>query len=368
MAEYKLSFTGAEIDRELGQIDNLAKKSEVPTKTSQLFNDAGFITSYTETDPTVPNWAKRANKPTYTASEVGALPANTIIPDSLADLNDDINHRVVTDAEKETWNAKADISDIPTVPTNVSAFNNDAGYLTQHQSLDGYATEEYVNNKIAENSGSSESSDIFVVTIDYEHKTASHSASEIKAAYESGEIVVTMDSDGMLVPLFWVNEVEAIFHYIYDDNMLCSVDIIVGEDKQVRINYEEYSVKVPHFDFASMGMSPIPMPSGTVTFIHDMTDLIRALAKGAVSVRIPCSSGGTTIFYFDCHVMGHKKVGADCVQISVPAFVFSQAGESIANFLVTAIIYADRAIINTDAMMVGQPAVAELPDVEEAKF
>ena len=27
---------------------------------------------------------------------------------------------------------------IPTVPTNVSAFNNDAGYLTQHQSLSGY--------------------------------------------------------------------------------------------------------------------------------------------------------------------------------------------------------------------------------------
>ena len=30
-------------------------------------------------------------------------------------------------------------TDIPTVPTKVSAFTNDAGYLTQHQSLDGYA-------------------------------------------------------------------------------------------------------------------------------------------------------------------------------------------------------------------------------------
>jgi hypothetical protein len=28
---------------------------------------------------------------------------------------------------------------IPTVPTNVSAFTNDAGYLTSHQSLAGYA-------------------------------------------------------------------------------------------------------------------------------------------------------------------------------------------------------------------------------------
>ena len=44
----------------------------VPTKTSELTNDSGFLTSYTETDPTVPAWAKAASKPTYTASEVGA--------------------------------------------------------------------------------------------------------------------------------------------------------------------------------------------------------------------------------------------------------------------------------------------------------
>lgn len=48
-----------------------------------------------ETDPTVPSWAKQPNKPTYTASEVGALPSTTVIP---------------------------------TVPTKVSAFTNDAGY------------------------------------------------------------------------------------------------------------------------------------------------------------------------------------------------------------------------------------------------
>lgn len=44
----------------------------IPTKVSDLTNDSGFITGYTETDPTVPAWAKAANKPTYTASEVGA--------------------------------------------------------------------------------------------------------------------------------------------------------------------------------------------------------------------------------------------------------------------------------------------------------
>lgn len=76
--------------------------------------------------------------------------------------------------------ALPDDTEIPVVPTNVSAFDNDAGYLTQHQSLtdypkktelanvatsgdytdlintptipstDGLATETYVQNKIAE--------------------------------------------------------------------------------------------------------------------------------------------------------------------------------------------------------------------------
>ena len=44
----------------------------VPTKTSELTNDSGYLTSFTETDPTVPEWAKATSKPTYTASEVGA--------------------------------------------------------------------------------------------------------------------------------------------------------------------------------------------------------------------------------------------------------------------------------------------------------
>ena len=40
---------------------------------------SGGITQ--ETDPNVPDWAKEPNKPTYTADEVGALPADTPIPE-----------------------------------------------------------------------------------------------------------------------------------------------------------------------------------------------------------------------------------------------------------------------------------------------
>lgn len=38
---------------------------------------------------------------------------------------------------------------IPTVPTKVSAFENDKGYLTEHQSLAGYATETFVNTVVS---------------------------------------------------------------------------------------------------------------------------------------------------------------------------------------------------------------------------
>ena len=53
-----------------------------------------------EKDPSVPEWAKQPKKPTYTAKEVGALPSTT---------------------------------EIPAIPENVSAFNNDAGYQTKNE-------------------------------------------------------------------------------------------------------------------------------------------------------------------------------------------------------------------------------------------
>lgn len=44
--------------------------------------------------------------------------------------------------------AKTEIeAEIPTVPTSNTAFTNDAGYLTEHQSLSGYATEQWVLDK-----------------------------------------------------------------------------------------------------------------------------------------------------------------------------------------------------------------------------
>ena len=61
-----------------------------------------------ETDPTVPDWAKQPEKPTYTAEEVGALPVGTKIPSKTSELQ------------------------------------NDSGFLTEHQDLSGYATKDEI--------------------------------------------------------------------------------------------------------------------------------------------------------------------------------------------------------------------------------
>lgn len=115
-----------------------------------------------ETDPTVPAWAKAAQKPSYTAAEVGALPDDTFIPSNTSDLNNDSNFAVdanyvhtdnnYTTEEKNKltgiaagaevnvnadWNAVSGDAQILNKPTNVSAFTNDAGYLTQHQDISG---------------------------------------------------------------------------------------------------------------------------------------------------------------------------------------------------------------------------------------
>ena len=44
---------------------------------------------FEETDPTVPEWAKQPEKPTYTAEDVGALPDNTKIPTKTSELEND---------------------------------------------------------------------------------------------------------------------------------------------------------------------------------------------------------------------------------------------------------------------------------------
>ena len=87
----------------------------------------------------------------YTKAQVDAL-----IPD-VSGFITEIPAEYVTESElaskgylteHQSLEEYAKKSEIPTVPTKVSAFHNDAGYLTEHQSLADYSTTTQVQNMI----------------------------------------------------------------------------------------------------------------------------------------------------------------------------------------------------------------------------
>ncbi|MBQ6628522.1 MAG: tail fiber protein [Methanosphaera sp.] len=99
------------------QVDTLlndkADTSDIPTKVSDLQNDSGYISSYTETDPTVPSYVKS-----------------------------------ITQANITSWNNKSDFSgsyndltNKPTIPDSTSDLTNDSGFIDNTVSnLTNYTT------------------------------------------------------------------------------------------------------------------------------------------------------------------------------------------------------------------------------------
>ena len=168
----------------------------VPTNVSAFTNDAGYLTSYTETDPTVPSWAKASSKPSYTASEVGAvptsrtvngkalssnitlsasdvsaLPSSTVIPTITDTYSGTSSNGMSGKAVKSAIDAldgsvsgsagsgktltafsqtngvvsatfgnisitKSQVSDFPTIPSKTSDLQNDSGFITGYTETD----------------------------------------------------------------------------------------------------------------------------------------------------------------------------------------------------------------------------------------
>ena len=86
-----------------------ANSSDIPTKTSDLTNDSGFITGYAETDPI------------FSASIASGI----------------------TSADISAWNGKSnfsgsynDLTNKPTIPSKTSQLTNDSGYITSYTETD----------------------------------------------------------------------------------------------------------------------------------------------------------------------------------------------------------------------------------------
>ena len=108
----KILYRAATSNAEWGNWITLATTENIPTKVSQLTNDSGYLTSYTETDPTVPAHVKsitQANINTWNGKQ------NALVFNS-------------------TYNASTNkVATMLDVPTNNNQLANGAGYQTATQ-------------------------------------------------------------------------------------------------------------------------------------------------------------------------------------------------------------------------------------------
>ena len=108
-------------------LDGYAKTADLSTvATSGSYNDL-------VNKPTIPNIEGLASI-TYVDTKVAAIKVPTV-PTKVSAFTNDAGY--LTEHQDLTSYAKK--TEIPNVPTNISAFNNDVGYLTEHQSLSEYA-------------------------------------------------------------------------------------------------------------------------------------------------------------------------------------------------------------------------------------
>lgn len=131
----KLSVLMGKIAKYMADFGSLAFKSTVTkadlTSGIQASLEKADSALQSETDPTVPEWAKAANKPTYTASEVGALPANTKIPSTVAELSDAGDYAKKSDLTN-VYKYKGSVAKVADLPSE----NNTAGDVYNVEATD----------------------------------------------------------------------------------------------------------------------------------------------------------------------------------------------------------------------------------------
>ena len=111
MAEFKLSYTANQVNERLSRIDNLAGKNELPKNISDLVNDSDFTTK---------NYVQNYAQPIGDYAFKKDIPTNYLTK---------IPEEYITEFELD-----------------------ERGYLTEHQSLDGLATQEAVDNALTQKS------------------------------------------------------------------------------------------------------------------------------------------------------------------------------------------------------------------------
>ena len=131
----------------------------IPTKTSQLENDSQFTNKqYVDTaietaKPDLTGYYTQAQTDAAIQTAIGNIDIPTVPTNVSAFTNDaQYTNKTYVDNAVASVDVSAQLTEYAKkteLPTKVSQLQNDAGYLTEHQSLTGYATETYVDNKVA---------------------------------------------------------------------------------------------------------------------------------------------------------------------------------------------------------------------------
>lgn len=130
----------------------------VPTKTSELTNDSGFITS--ETDPTVPSYVKSISQADINAwnnkqnllvsgttiktinSESLLGSGNLLINEYVAGTGIDITNHTISN----TITSYNDLTDLPTIPNSTSQLTNDSNFAVTNSSNEFTGNQEITGN------------------------------------------------------------------------------------------------------------------------------------------------------------------------------------------------------------------------------
>ena len=145
----------AGFDGDYNSLTNKPVIPTVPTNVSAFSNDAGYITGYTETDPQFNAWDKDYNDLTN-KPVIPTIPTNVSAFTNDAGYLTEYTEQQILTISNDTiflsggsfvklpavtgfsgdYNDLTNKPTIPIVPTNVSAFTNDAGYITDYTEID----------------------------------------------------------------------------------------------------------------------------------------------------------------------------------------------------------------------------------------
>lgn len=339
LSKGKMSSSGYAANKFLGtDEDGNVVEKDAPT------SDDGGIT--VETDPTVPDWAKKSTKPTYTASEVGADPSGTASSvvgshNSSASAHNDIRNLIsglttrlntLANSDDTTLDqlseivtyiknnkslidsvttGKVNVSDIVdnlttnttnkplsaaqgvalkklidaiVVPTNVSQLTNDAGYLTEHQDISGLLPRTELNTAIDTALTEAKESGEFDGADGADGSSGVYIGSE-EPTDESVNVWINPDSGVAIIPTIEHNTCSIFKKVVCVGDSFTSGHIHTGEDS-VGTNedyaWPSYMARLTGNEYINCGSSG----ATTITWLTHSRGLAKAQSTGVVQAYL----------------------------------------------------------------------------------